>query len=278
MEVEDARRYFAEFSRLGLKGDVIHIAGGEPFMYYDRLLDIVKAAGEVGMTPIRMVETNGFWCRSRGLAEERFEGLKQAGMLRIFFSADAYHQEFVPIEYVRIGLEAARAVFGEKNVSVRHERFVDSPQDVSHIPDSVRQSSERMAGRAAEALAQYLEHKPAESFVDLNCERELHPHQMEQVHLDPNGLVFPSKCAGIIFISARERSLSEAVKAGEYSHNPIMDILVHRGPVGLRELAEKHGFTPAPGYASKCHLCYEIRKAIRHHYPEFLGPDSVYIE
>ena len=278
MSVEDARRYFAEFSQLGLKGNVLHIAGGEPFMYYDRLLAIVKTAGEVGMTPLRMVETNGFWCRSMELAKERFQELKEAGMPRIFFSADVYHQEFVPVEYLRIGIEAANAVFGEENVPVRHKSFVDAPKDVSHVPDAIRQSGERIAGRAAEALAQYLEHKPVESFADVNCERELHPHQMQQVHLDPDGLVFPSKCAGIILLDAQKRSLSEAVKLGEYSHNPIMEILLHRGPVGLLKLAEEHGYTPAPGYVSKCHLCYETRKSLRQHYPEFLGPEAVYVE
>jgi hypothetical protein len=199
-------------------------------------------------------------------------------MLRVFFSADAYHQEFVPIEYVRIGIEAARIVFGEKNIPIRHERFVESPQDVSHIPLAARQTGECMSGRAAEALAQYLERKPIESFNGVNCEHELHPHQMEQVHLDPNGLVFPSKCAGIIFVNAKERSLSEAMESGEYSHNPIMDILVHDGPVGLLKLSGKHGYIPTEGYVSKCHLCYEVRKGIRQYYPEFLGPEAVYVE
>ncbi|MFC1713916.1 radical SAM protein [Candidatus Poribacteria bacterium] len=278
MAVDDARRYFAEFAKLGLKGDRIHIAGGEPFMYYDRLLDIVKAAGDASMSPLLMVETNGFWCSSTELAMERFEEIKRAGMRRVFFSADVYHQEFVSVERVRIGIAAAKAVFGEDNVPVRHQHSVDDPQDVSHIPDTVRKSRERVAGRAAEALAQYLEHKPVESFAHLNCERELHPHQMEQVHLDPDGLVFPSKCAGIIFINARERSLSEAVKSGEYAHNPIMEILARKGPVGLLSLAEKHGYVPESEYVSKCHLCYETRKALLQDYPEFLGPEAVYVE
>jgi len=278
MEVKDARRYFAEFARLGLKGDVLHIAGGEPFIYYDRLLAIVQAAGEVGMTPLLMVETNAFWCRSRELAKERFEELKRAGMLRIFFSADVYHQEYVPIEYVHIGIEAAKKVFGENNVPIRHERFVEAPQAISNIPDAIQNISERMAGRAAEELARYLKHKPVESFTHINCERELHPHQMEQVHLDPDGLVFPSKCAGIIFVNAKEQSLSETMKAGEYAHNPLMDILIRKGPIGLLALAEEHGYVPKAGYVSKCHLCHETRTALRQYYPEFLGPEAVYVE
>jgi MoaA/NifB/PqqE/SkfB family radical SAM enzyme len=278
MPVEDAKHYFTEFNKLGLKGDVLHIAGGEPFIYYNHLLEIVKAADDVGMTPINMVETNAFWCRSKDIAKKRFEELKEAGMLHIFFSADAYHQEFVPIEYVRNGVQAAKTVFGEENVFIRHEKFVDNPQSIGDMLDTIRQNDEQMAGRAAEKLAQYLEHKPIESFVSANCENELHPHQMEQVHLDPNGLVFPSKCSGIIFINAKEQSLSEAIKSGIYKHNPIMDALMIKGPVGLLLLAEKEGYTPKAGYVSKCHLCYEIRKFLQPYYMEFLGPKSVYME
>jgi MoaA/NifB/PqqE/SkfB family radical SAM enzyme len=278
MPVDDARHYFNDFSKLGLKGGTLHIAGGEPFMYYEHLLKIVKTASDMGMTPLNMVETNAFWCHSEDIAKKRFEELKQAGMLHIFFSADAYHQEFVPIEYVRIGIKSAKAIFGDKNVYIRHENFVDNPQDISDIPDMIRQIDEQMAGRAAEALAQYLEHKPFESFANNHCESELHPHQMEQVHIDPNGLVFPSKCSGIIFINAKEQSLSEAIKSGIYAHNPIMDILINKGPVGLLALAEKEGYVTKEGYVSKCHLCYETRKFLQPYYTEFLGPKSVYME
>jgi MoaA/NifB/PqqE/SkfB family radical SAM enzyme len=278
MAVEDARYYFTEFAKLGLKGDTLHIAGGEPFMYYEHLLEIVKLAGNVGMTPLNMVETNSFWCRSEEIAKKRFEELRKAGMLHIFFSADAYHQEFVPIEYVRNGVKAAKSVFGESNVFIRHERFVDNPQYVSDIPDMIHQVGEQMAGRAAETLAQYLEHKPIESFAVANCESELHPHQMEQVHIDPDGLVFPSKCAGIIFINAKEQSLSEAIKSGIYTHNPIMNILINEGPIGLLSLAEKNDYVPKAGYVSKCHLCHEVRKLLQPYYTKFLGPKSVYME
>jgi hypothetical protein len=278
MAVEDARHYFTEFAKLGLKGDTLHIAGGEPFMYYEHLLEIVKLAGNVGMTPLNMVETNSFWCRSEEIAKKRFEELRKAGMLHIFFSADAYHQEFVPIEYVRNGVKAAKSVFGESNVFIRHERFVDNPQYVSDIPDMIHQVGEQMAGRAAETLAQYLEHKPIESFAVANCESELHPHQMEQVHIDPDGLVFPSKCAGIIFINAKEQSLSEAIKSGIYTHNPIMNILINEGPIGLLSLAEKNDYVPKAGYVSKCHLCHEVRKLLQPYYTKFLGPKSVYME
>lgn len=74
------------------------------------------------------------------------------------------------------------------------------------------------------------------------------------------------------------KSLSETMKAGKYSHNPLMAILVRKGPVGLLELAEEHGYVPKAGYVSKCHLCHETRTALRQYYPEFLGPEAVYVE
>ncbi len=39
----------------------IHITGGEPFLYWEHLLEILREAKKSNLGPVDMIETNGFW-------------------------------------------------------------------------------------------------------------------------------------------------------------------------------------------------------------------------
>ena len=98
MPIPDARMYLAEIKQLGFTGMDVIITGGEAFLYYDTVLEIVHAAAELGMSPIKSVQTNGFWCTSDDRVREWLSGLREAGLKGIYFSCDPLHQEYVPIE------------------------------------------------------------------------------------------------------------------------------------------------------------------------------------
>jgi hypothetical protein len=53
--------------------------------------------------------------------------------------------------------------------------------------------------------------------------------------------------------------------------HPILKVLQEEGPVGLAKMAMDYGFEPTE-YASDCYLCYEARKVLLKHYPEYLAP------
>src|SRR3989339_628423 len=68
----------------------VHITGGEPFLYYERLLEILKEAKQAGFGKADMVETNGFWADDK-LAEEKLRELEPyVNTLKI--SCDPFHQ------------------------------------------------------------------------------------------------------------------------------------------------------------------------------------------
>ena len=48
----------------------IHITGGEPFLYYDHLAELMTRAKALKLTPPDMIETNGFWAVDKKLISE----------------------------------------------------------------------------------------------------------------------------------------------------------------------------------------------------------------
>lgn len=79
----------------------IHITGGEPFLYYEHLLEILKAAKRENLGLIDLIETNGFWAVDDKIIERRLKELDELGMQRLKISCDPFHQEYVDIELVR---------------------------------------------------------------------------------------------------------------------------------------------------------------------------------
>ena len=75
--------------------------GGEPLLYPEAVYQIHKAAKELGI-PKRQVITNGYFSRNPDRIAEVAEGLLQSGVNDILLSVDAFHQETIPLEPVRI--------------------------------------------------------------------------------------------------------------------------------------------------------------------------------
>jgi hypothetical protein len=146
------------------------------------------------------------------------------------------------------------------------------------IAEYVKKGRERLNGRAADTLAKYLPLKDLAGFVDNNCSMPL--LRSRHVHVDPGGLVMPGTCSGIILGRAAQetmpdiwRRLCEDFPAsdghetartpgadGGDRRRPVVRRLAEAGPCGLLDEACRLGFQPAGGYASKCHLCWELRR------------------
>jgi len=102
----------------------IHLTGGEPFLYWDHLVEILKEAGKQKLGPADMVETNGFWATNDALARDRLAALIELGVRRLKISVDPFHQEYVEIEPVRRLARVATEVFGPDRVQVRWEKYL----------------------------------------------------------------------------------------------------------------------------------------------------------
>ena len=157
MSVEDSRTFIAEAKKLGLTGRQITITGGEAMLYYETVLGIVRAAADLGMTPLHAIQSNGSWCVSDVLTRERLTALRDAGLSGMYFSADVYHRPFVPVENTRRGVRIADEVFGAEHVAVPREFL--ALDEVGAIADDlamIREHPPLMVGRAPQELAGYM--------------------------------------------------------------------------------------------------------------------------
>ena len=74
--------------------------GGEPLLYPDAVYAIMKTARELNI-PRRQVITNGYFSRNAGKICEVAEQLALCGVNDLLLSVDAFHQETIPLEFVR---------------------------------------------------------------------------------------------------------------------------------------------------------------------------------
>lgn len=266
----------------------IHLAGGEPFGDWPRLLAIVRAARDAGLTPLEKIETNAFWATDDDLTRVRLEQLAALGLERLLISADVYHQEFVPLERVQRCVAQARRVLGPGRVRVRWWDFLQHPVELrQHDADAKRRAyaaalerhRERLTGRAAERLAGLLPRFAAEHFRGAHCVEEV--LQSRHVHVDPYGNVFPGVCSGIILGNAGEQPIEALwhALAAHWAEHPVVSAVAAGGSFELMQRAAALGYTPlTDGYANKCHLCTHVRQFLvdRGLWRESVGPRECY--
>lgn len=266
----------------------VHIAGGEAMMEYERMLAICREAAKWGAAP-HFIETNATWCTSRAVARQRLAELREAGVRGLLISADPYHLAQFPVDRYLRCYQAAVETFGPENVAAAaatREQLREmgrTGRDPQGLADYVRRHPPNMVGRAGEVLAGLL---PARPIADLAQDRMWHGESpgmccagefdagtMWEIHLDPYGNV--QTCCGVIVGNADRTPLPELMAAGFGTGNPIVSALQEEGPVGLLRMAEARGYR-RQRYVQKCHLCWQVRKFLRPHYPHLLGPDEIY--
>jgi len=266
----------------------IHLAGGEPTMREDLLVDIIRLGISMDI-PIEYVETNGAWCSDDEKAIEGMTRFREAGLPAILVSVSMFHNEFIPYRRTKTCLRAARKIFGP-NVIVwlrEMETLLDRlPNDGKHTLEEFAELTglsetpeiiPRLyhvvpGGRAVNGLRQCYDSRPAAAFRGQICAGELMSTQ--HFHIDPYGNLFTGLCAGIA--PANVWALHPKVTPKD---TPVFHILCEEGPCGLLDLAEKCvGFSQREdGYVSKCDLCLDARGALQEtgKYEE-LRPENFY--
>jgi hypothetical protein len=268
---------------------VVHIAGGEPMIYYDEMLRICQAAHKEEVSP-HFIETNASWCVSDEVARKRYEELRDAGIKGMLISTDPYHQAFVLPDRFERARRWAVEIFGEENVIAADpsrkelERMVEIGRGEALLAEYTRKHTPRLVGRAGEELVRFLPDRPIEELKEdslwhgnasgsADCRKEFDPQEMWEIHIDPYGNI--QTCCGIIIGNARQIPLPEMMKRG-FTKNELIRIVYEEGPFGLLKLAVKLGYKPREGYPQKCNLCWEVRKYLRPYFPGTFGPEEIY--
>jgi hypothetical protein len=279
----------------------IHLTGGEPFLYWDHLVEILQEGKRQNLGPIDLVETNGFWATDDRLIADRLDVLVGLGVQRLKISIDPFHQEYIDIEPARRLASMAKRTLGPDRVLVRWEKYLPdfrlriadcglAERDRVYI-EAYRDYPFRFTGRAAGHLAQLIiedglgmiEKEGSDSTVNHQSSIINHPCLADflgakGVHIDPYGNVFSGTCSGIVLGSIHRTPLEEIWKAFHPRQIEAIGILCEKGPCGLLERAKELGYEELPAYADKCHLCTHIRQFLfeNHVEPSVIGPADCY--
>lgn len=81
------------------------ITGGEPFLYYDRVVNIMSCAAKLGLTS--EIVTNSFWAYDYKTAVYLLSDLKKLGLCNFVTSFDDYHLEYIDAGNIRNAIKAA---------------------------------------------------------------------------------------------------------------------------------------------------------------------------
>ena len=73
--------------------------GGEPLMYTEPVYEIHRIAKELGIEKRQLI-TNGFFSKDLTVMKNVAEKLKEVGINDLLLSADAFHQETIPLDVV----------------------------------------------------------------------------------------------------------------------------------------------------------------------------------
>jgi hypothetical protein len=293
MDVQDAGLIFQGLLKTCRHLRGFHIAGGEPFLDFGRLLRVQRLATEFGI-PIEYVETNASWCIDEATAKDKFSQLRDAGLGCVLVSSSPFHAEHIALNRISTAVKVGYDIFGPGGVILWIPEFyrqlsairTDLPIPLKEYVDSVGEGTARYlirsgyslitGGRLGYEMDDFYEKRPPERCAGDHCRMEI--LESGHAHFDPYGNFVPSFCSGITLGDARD--LPALTEGLDLDRSPLLRILVDQGPYALYEFAEKEfGYKPLPdGYIGKCHLCVDVRRFIRRHTDEFaeLSPGQFY--
>lgn len=263
MTLPQLRNVLQQAKDLGTVG-MVYFEGGEPSLYYAAMLKGVQEAAAKGFDV--GIVSNGYWAVSEedALAYlEPFRGLVQD----LSISSDTYHwfeelgENVKHIEKVADELDIPIGV-----ISIAQPEDVNAASVVGTLPPG--ESGIMYRGRAAVTLAGKADKHPWKQFTECPYEDLVEPGR---IHLDPLGYLHI--CQGISIGNLFETPLRDITTQYDPEAHPIVGPLLDEGPVGL---VKRYDLPHEEAYADACHLCYEMRLALRERFPDVLTPDQMY--
>jgi len=270
---------------LAENNEKLHLTGGEPFLYYEHLIDILTQAKRQNLTPLDLIETNAYWAADEKIILDKLKQLDDLGMHRLKISCDPFHQEYIDIALVRRLAQTGAELLGPERVLVRWQKYLDEPMDIKNLPEAERAEMYlqamkdypcRLTGRAAANLALLRDLKAPEEFINKNCKHAF--LGAKGVHIDPFGNVFSGTCSGIILGNVNRTPLEEIWQNFHPRHDEIIKTLFESGPYGLLEKFPQLEKLKSETFADKCHLCTTARQRLFENRiaPDTIGPAECY--
>lgn len=172
--------------------DTLMTFGGEPLLHLDTAARIHAAARESGI-PHRQLITNGYFTNDSGKITASAKLLAESGVNDVCVSADAFHQETIPIEPV---LKFAGELVSHGIKTHAHPAWLVSPEDSNSYNTKTRDILRQFeaagipaspgniifaAGRALENFSKYIGSTPQQNPYEED------PRNIRTVSIDPYG-------------------------------------------------------------------------------------------
>ena len=285
MPIETALSAWSSLKDLAGADAKIHITGGEPFLYFDHLAELLQEAKSAGLDGLESVETNGSWATDRKMVIERIKMLDDAGMDRLRISWDPFHAEFIEQEKIELLVNAAQEVLGKERVLVRWEKYLQFPvksgpisaeERIERYMSTITEHPSRFTGRGAGWLADLFADKTADDLAGQNCSKSF--LRSKGVHIDPYGNVFSGLCSGIIVGNVNTEPLDRMWRRFDPSQAELFETLFAESSHGLLPRATEMGYEAKEAYADKCHLCTDLRTFFfdKNTFSPIIGPADCY--
>lgn len=244
----------------------VHIGGGEPFLQFDKLINVIKVFNKCGLT-IDYIETNGFWAKDEKRAKEYLDTLYDYGIDALCISLDPFHAEYVapalPLkltEYCRkynMGFFLWKQEFlkplSKLDLYSKHTREeFEGAISQNYIKEMADYYGIYYGGRAINIEEEYGDLLPLERLISSSPCRNL--TSTNHYHIDYMGRFIPPRCTGIYI------PIDKAVSGIDTEKYKIFSKLYKGGVKSLYDFAIINGFTAQKSYSSTCDLCFSIRE------------------
>lgn len=237
----------------------VGFSGGEVFLQYDFLLEMIKFASNFGLRTT--CTTNGFWASTYEDALEKLVELKNNGLSKIGLSLDHYHQKFVSVENIkniliackRIGLPVDVGSVITKSTSDLSELLFELKDNMINVPHF--RAACLPIGRASNI-------DKSDLYYDENLlSRDMiQCYELNFFSVYTNGDVYPCcSQAGMITClrlgNMKEDTLENMLS--KYRGNMYIRIIKKYGFLWFIEIAKKENLKGIFNrkYVSKCELC-----------------------
>jgi MoaA/NifB/PqqE/SkfB family radical SAM enzyme len=241
---------------------VLALSGGEPFLDFKLLVEVVRHAARLGASGITCT-TNAYWATSHGKALALLTTLKSAGLTGLGISTSRFHEAFVKRARVARALQAGRAAGLACGIKyVRGES--DARRDASVIAWARRHGAQSVevipvmpALRSGQVLAEG-EYRRPYGLPAGPC-----PASVLTIREDGQAFTCGAPGSDTALLSlgnANERGLEEILD--RYRLGGVQQILRRQGPAFLAREVARHGAAERlrPAYSGVCELCTHIAR------------------
>jgi hypothetical protein len=262
MKIEDALLFVRQAADVGI--NTISLTGGEPFLCYENMLKICHCASQLGLEVNTL--TNCSWAISESTAMRKLGKLRQFGLGKITINTDEFHQEFVPLERVKLCFEASRKLglgielrcIVAKNTK-RMEYFAKKIGALGKEGVIMNEFPVIPAGRGAGLDRDILLYPPMTS----PC-----PFVLRMMAVEPNGDL--AACCGVggfspplIVGNVKKYGLKKLVAIAD--QDPLYSCLAFYGPQTLLEIIKEKGYklNVVGKHVERCHVCFDLLSNVR---------------